>query len=76
MNRFAYFMSGYALRALSGLSRTRITIHHRERIPDASVIFIANHFTRIETVFLPYHLYGITKKEYGPWPMPVFLQVV
>nr|WP_321397978.1 alpha/beta hydrolase [uncultured Desulfobacter sp.] len=63
MNRFAYFMSGYALRALSGLSKTRITIHHQERIPDASVIFIANHFTRIETVFLPYHLYGITKKR-------------
>nr|WP_319492753.1 alpha/beta hydrolase [uncultured Desulfobacter sp.] len=63
MNRFAYFMSGYALRALSGLSKTRITIHHQERIPDASVIFIANHFTRIETVFLPYHLHGITKKR-------------
>ena len=63
MNRFAYFMSGYALRALSGLSRTRITVHHKERIPDASVIFIANHFTRIETVFLPYHLHGITKKR-------------
>ncbi len=56
-------MSGYALRALSGLSKTRITIHHQERIPDASVIFIANHFTRIETVFLPYHLHGITKKR-------------
>jgi esterase/lipase/1-acyl-sn-glycerol-3-phosphate acyltransferase len=63
MNRFAYFMSGYALRALSGLSRARITVHHKERIPDASVIFIANHFTRIETVFLPYHLHGITKKR-------------
>lgn len=63
MNRFAYFMSGYALRALSGLSRTRITIHHKERIPDASVIYIANHFTRIETVFLPYHIHGITKKR-------------
>ena len=62
VNRFAYFMSGYALKALSGLSRTRITIHNQEKIPDGSIIFIANHFTRIETVFLPYHLHGITKK--------------
>lgn len=63
MNKFAYFMSGYALKALSGLSRARITIHNQERIPDGSIIYIANHFTRIETIFLPYHLYGITKKR-------------
>lgn len=62
VNRFAYFMSGYALKALSGLSRTRITIHNQEKVPDGSIIFIANHFTRIETIFLPYHLHGITKK--------------
>nr|WP_249060517.1 alpha/beta hydrolase [Desulfobacter hydrogenophilus] len=55
-------MSSYALKALSGLSRTRINIHHQEKIPDGSIIFIANHFTRIETIFLPYHLHGITKK--------------
>ncbi len=55
-------MSGYALKALSGLSKTRIAIHDQEKIPDGSVIFIANHFTRIETIFLPYHLHGITKK--------------
>jgi len=55
-------MSGYALRALSGLSKTRTTIQNEEKIPDGSIIFIANHFTRIETVFLPYHLHGITKK--------------
>ncbi|MCG8553299.1 MAG: alpha/beta hydrolase [Desulfobacterales bacterium] len=63
MNKFAYFMSGYALKALSGLSKARITVHSREKIPEGSVIFIANHFTRIETIFLPYHLYNITKKR-------------
>ncbi len=51
MNKFAYFMSGYALKALSGLSKARITVHNREKIPDGSIIFIANHFTRIETIF-------------------------
>lgn len=63
MNRFAYFMSGYALKALSGLSKTRITIRNKEKIPAGSIIFIANHFTRIETVFLPYHLHSITKQK-------------
>ena len=55
-------MSGYALKALSGLSKARITVHDQKNIPEGSIIFIANHFTRIETIFLPYHLHGITKK--------------
>lgn len=55
-------MSGYALKLFSGLSKTRIRVHNQEVIPDGSVIFTANHFTRIETIFLPYHLHNLTKK--------------
>ncbi|SLM27728.1 putative Carboxylesterase [Desulfamplus magnetovallimortis] len=62
MNRFAYYMSGYAFRAFSGISKARITIHGKEKIPEGSLIFTANHFTRIETVFLPYHIHELTKK--------------
>lgn len=62
VNRFAYYLSGYALKAFSGISRARITIHDREKIPKGSLIFTANHFTRIETVFLPYHIHEITKQ--------------
>lgn len=64
MNRFAYYMSGYAFKAFSGISKARITIHGEDKIPreQGAVIFTANHFTRIETVFLPYHIHEITKK--------------
>lgn len=64
VNRFAYYMSGYAFKAFSGISKARITIHGEEKIPqgEGAVIFTANHFTRIETLFLPYHIHAITKK--------------
>ena len=64
MNRFAYHMSGYAIKAFSGLSKTNVRIHESEEIPDsnASLIFTANHFTRMETIFLPYYIHNIIKK--------------
>ncbi|MBI9091210.1 MAG: alpha/beta fold hydrolase [Desulfobacterium sp.] len=62
MNRFAYYMSGYTLKAFSGFSKAQIFIHGQENIPDASVIFTANHFTRMETILLPIHIHGISKK--------------
>jgi len=60
MNRFAYRMAGFAIKALSSLSKARIYIHGKEKIPDGSIIFVINHFTRIETLFLPYHIYNLT----------------
>ena len=62
MNRFAIYMSSYALKTLAPFSKARVRIHGKENIPDGSVIFTANHFTRLETIFLPYYLYEITKK--------------
>ncbi len=62
MNRFAYYMSGYALKAFTGFSKTRVTLHGQENIPRGSIIYTANHFTRIETIFLPYYIHEITRK--------------
>ncbi|MBF0230972.1 MAG: 1-acyl-sn-glycerol-3-phosphate acyltransferase, partial [Desulfamplus sp.] len=57
-------MSGYAFKAFSGISKAKINVHGDDKIPKGkgSIIFTANHFTRIETVFLPYHIHEITNK--------------
>ncbi|MFZ5563352.1 MAG: alpha/beta fold hydrolase [Thermodesulfobacteriota bacterium] len=61
MNRYAYRTTGLAIKALSGFVRPNINIHQAEKIPrDSPVIFVINHFTRAETLLLPYHLNRIT----------------
>ncbi|MBF0390594.1 MAG: alpha/beta fold hydrolase [Desulfamplus sp.] len=64
MNKFAYYMSGYAFKAFSGISKAKINLHGDNNIPkeEGSIIFTANHFTRIETIFLPYHIHQITNR--------------
>ena len=63
MNPFAFELSGYTLKTFSGFSKANIKVKGQENIPDGAVIFCANHFTRIETVFLPYHIHAITGKQ-------------
>ncbi|MFH2093217.1 MAG: alpha/beta fold hydrolase [Pseudomonadota bacterium] len=63
MNRFAFELSSYTLKTFSGFSNANIKINGERNIPDGSVIFTANHFTRIETIFLPYHIYQLTGKQ-------------
>ena len=63
MNRFAFELSNYTLKTFSGFSKASIKILGKHNIPDGSIIFTANHFTRIETIFLPFHIHNITKKE-------------
>jgi len=63
MNRFAFELSSYTLKTFSGFAKSNIKIAGQENIPEGSVIFTANHFTRIETIFLPYHLHHITGKQ-------------
>ncbi len=63
MNRFAFELSSYTLKTFSGFSNANVKISGQNNIPDGSLIFTANHFTRIETIFLPYHIHNITKKE-------------
>ena len=63
MNRFAFELSSYTMKTFSGFSKADIKVSGQKNIPDGSLIFTANLFTRIETIFLPYHIHNITGKE-------------
>lgn len=60
MNYYAYHTAGYAVGALAGMTRANFRIHGEEKIPTGSLIFVINHFTRMETIFLPYFINRIT----------------
>lgn len=52
----------------SKLVKARVRLHNADVIePDMAVIFVANHFTRLETLLLPYVLYQHTHSE--PWSL-------
>ncbi len=60
MNKVAFLTTELAIKTIYDLSRTRVKLHHTENIPPGSIIFVVNHFTRIETIFLPFHIQKIT----------------
>ncbi len=60
MNKFAYLTTILAVKKLAQLSKLNIRLHGKKNIPHGSIIFVANHFTRIETLFLPRQIYQLT----------------
>jgi esterase/lipase/1-acyl-sn-glycerol-3-phosphate acyltransferase len=43
-------------------SGTDIRLHGIERVPDQPVLYVVNHFTRLETIFMPYIIKKYIKK--------------
>ncbi|GFO60765.1 hypothetical protein GMST_30900 [Geomonas silvestris] len=60
MNRNAYLATGRMIALAESFSKLRVRLHGEENIPKGSIIFVVNHFTRIETLLLPYHIYQLT----------------
>jgi len=60
MNKAAYRTTGLAIRTLASILKAKVTIHGQERIPKGGVVFAINHFTRMETLVLPYHINRLT----------------
>ena len=54
MNRKSFRYASLAMNLLEKLLGTRFTISGIEKIPNQPVMFVANHFTRSETFFVPY----------------------
>lgn len=57
MNYSAYLATGKMIALMQSFSKIKVRTHGQESIPTGSIIFVVNHFTRIETLLLPYYIY-------------------
>ncbi|MBU1055602.1 MAG: alpha/beta fold hydrolase [Proteobacteria bacterium] len=62
ISRLAFSLSKLSIQALRRWSKASVHIHGAENIPDGVIIFAVNHFTRLETLILPYEFYRLTGK--------------
>ncbi len=64
MDPLAYTLSKWTLNVAGKLVRADVRMHNAEAIQDdMAIVFVVNHFTRIETLLLPYEIYHHTGKE-------------
>ena len=58
--------NGYVLSLLEKILNANIEVKGIENIPKNNpIMFVANHFTRIEAMIVPYTLYNLTNKKVG-----------
>jgi 1-acyl-sn-glycerol-3-phosphate acyltransferase len=61
VSKFMLNAAKLTLDAVFKTSDTDIRVHGADNIPASHVLFVVNHFTRMETVFLPYIIHKFTK---------------
>ncbi len=61
LSKFMLSAAQLTLDAVFKASEADIRLHGVEKIPASHVLFVVNHFTRMETAFLPYVLHKQTK---------------
>ena len=57
-----FSLSKLAVSAMERVFRASVTVTGGEHLPEGVLIFAVNHFTRLETIFLPYEFYKLTGK--------------
>ena len=62
INRLALSLSKLGIQALARWFKASVHVYGAENIPDGVIIFAVNHFTRLETLILPYEFYRLTGK--------------
>jgi esterase/lipase/1-acyl-sn-glycerol-3-phosphate acyltransferase len=60
ISRLALSLSKLGIQALARWFRASVHVYGAENIPDGVIIFLVNHFTRLETLILPYEFYRLT----------------
>lgn len=64
----ALHLTKWTLDLLTRLVKANVRVHNADVVePDMAIIFTANHFTRLETLLLPYIIHQYTKLE--PWSL-------
>ena len=61
MNLFAFRTTGLLIKTITELSKAKVKLYGIENIPSGSVIFVLNHFTRMETFLMPYVIFKLTQ---------------
>ena len=58
-----YLATGVVLRALEGVLGINLRASGVENLVDRPTLFVVNHFTRFETVIVPYVTYKYTRRQ-------------